>query len=184
MQRQQHYCCLMAQQSGDMRRENGGARLVEYRYHGGAGHLAEIDIRSLENHLRKHTYHTVTEICRYVKERFGVSYSVVGMTHLLYRRGFVYKKTKVVKVVPGRFDPKKQERLLPLYNAIKQCKEPEDRMYFLEALPPQHNTMGIINAPFRVSPKRPFSEPILIRIVAWRTIPFMRTQRIATSTFI
>jgi transposase len=73
----------------------------------------------------------------YVKERFNVTYSVAGMTHLLRRRGFVYKKTKVI---PGKFDPKKQAFFLKFYDILKEGKDTEDKIYFLDATHPQHNT--------------------------------------------
>jgi transposase len=39
-------------------KEKGIDGLLENRYHGRKGSLPEIDIRSLENHLRVHTYTT------------------------------------------------------------------------------------------------------------------------------
>lgn len=96
-----------------------------------------MEIRSLENHLAKHTYHTVKAICAYVRTTFRKDYSVAGMTHLLHRRGFVYKKTKLV---PGKFDPQKQAFFRRFYEALKECKDPQDRIYFLDATHPQHNT--------------------------------------------
>ena len=115
----------------------GVAGLLEDRYHGSIGFLTEMEIRSLENHLRIQTYHSIKAICRYAKQAFGKEYSVPDMTHLLHRRGFVYKKTKVV---PGKFDPHKQAFFRKFYAALKECKNPEDRIYFLDATHPQHNT--------------------------------------------
>jgi transposase len=111
--------------------------LLEDHYHGSPGFLSEAQERDLEIHLRTRTCHSVKAICWYTEKAFGISYSVEGMTHLLHRLGFVYKKTKVV---PEKFDPKKQAFFLSLYKAIKECKYPEDRIYFLDATHPQHNT--------------------------------------------
>jgi transposase len=79
----------------------------------------------------------VKAICFYVKQTFSKDYSIEGMTHLLHRLGFVYKKTKII---PGKFDPHKQAFFLNLYKAIKKHKTPADRIYFLDATHPQHNT--------------------------------------------
>ena len=117
--------------------ETGIDGLLEDHYHGSTGFLSEVEERDLEIHLRQQTYHCVKAVCFYVEKTFGISYSVEGMTHLLHRLGFVYKKTKVV---PGKFDPKKQAFFLNVYKAIKECKDPEDRIYFLDATHPQHNT--------------------------------------------
>jgi transposase len=111
--------------------------LLEDHYHGSAGFLSEAEERDLEIHLRAHTYQSVKAICWYVEKTFGVSYSVAGMTQLLHRLGFVYKKTKVV---PGKFDPRKQAFFRKFYAALKESKNPQDRIYFLDATHPQHNT--------------------------------------------
>jgi transposase len=113
--------------------------LLEDHYHGSAGFLSEAEERDLEIHLRKHTQHTVKAICRYVRGTFGISYSIAGMTQLLHRLGFVYKKTKVV---PGKFDSRKQAFFRKFYTALKECKGPDDRIYFLDATHPQHNTQA------------------------------------------
>jgi transposase len=118
-------------------KELGIDGLLEDHYQGGEGILSEIEIRSLENHLWQHTYHTVSAICRYVSDTFGKDYSIAGMTHLLHRRGFVYKKTMVV---PGKVDPGKQAFFRKFYTALKECAGPDDRIYFLDATHPQHNT--------------------------------------------
>ena len=117
--------------------ETGIDGLLEDHYHGSPGFLSEVQERDLELHLRAHTYRSVKAICFYVEQTYGIAYSIEGMTHLLHRVGFVYKKTKVV---PGKFDPQKQALFLSLYTAIKKGKAAEDRIYFLDATHPQHNT--------------------------------------------
>jgi transposase len=112
--------------------------LLEDHYRGSSGFLTEVQERDLELHLRKHTYQSVKAICWYAEKTFGVSYSIEGMTHLLHRFNFVYKKTKVV---PGKFDPKKQAVFLKMYGYLKEIKGSQDRIYFLDATHPQHNNM-------------------------------------------
>jgi len=68
--------------------------LLEDHYHGSPGFLSEVEERDLEIHLRKHTFHSVKAVCWYVNQTFHKYYSVEGMTHLLHRLGFVYKKPK------------------------------------------------------------------------------------------
>lgn len=119
-------------------KEQGIDGLLEDHYHGSTGFLTEAQERDLELHLRNHTYQSVKAICWYTEQTFGISYSIEGMTHLLHRLHFVYKKTKVV---PGKFDPKKQAVFLKMYDCLKQIKDPQDRIYFLDATHPQHNNM-------------------------------------------
>lgn len=55
------------------------------------------------------TYLTVDAIVFYVKQTYGLAYSVSGMRQLLHRRGFVYKKAKLI---PGKADAQQQEALI------------------------------------------------------------------------
>jgi transposase len=119
-------------------KEQGIDGLLEDHYHGSAGFLTKAQERDLEIHLRAHTYQSVKAVCWYVKKTFGIPYSTEGMTHLLHRRGFVYKKTKVI---PGKFDPQKQAVFLEMYKTLKKRKHLEDSIYFLDATHPQHNNM-------------------------------------------
>lgn len=73
--------------------------LIECRYLGSDGTLTKMQEMGLITHLRNHTYQTVKEIVIYAQKHYRKSYSIEGMTHLLHRIGFVYKKTKQV---PGK----------------------------------------------------------------------------------
>ena len=79
-------------------------------------------------------------VVSYVRDAYGKKYSIEGMTHLLHRFHFVYKKTKVI---PGKVDVKKQEQFKEEYALLKQNKHPEDTIYFVDASHPHHN-----NRPF------------------------------------
>jgi transposase len=80
----------------------------------------------------------VKAVCAYVVQTYQVEYSIDGMTHVLHRLGFVYKKTTAL---PGRVDLKKQEQFKETYKKVKGKKKPEDKIYFLDASHPQHNNM-------------------------------------------
>ena len=53
------------------------------------------------------------------------------MHHVLRRLGFVYKKTKAV---PGKADPEKQEAFIEGYKKLKERKNPEDPVYFVDGV--------------------------------------------------
>ena len=112
--------------------------LIECHYFGRHGALTKVQELGLITHLKNHTYQTVREIVVYAKKHYHVSYSVEGMTHLLHRIGFVYKKTKQV---PGKVNLEKQEIFKKEYVQLKQSKKKEDRIYFVDASHPQHNNM-------------------------------------------
>jgi transposase len=67
-----------------------------------------------------------------------VHYSVSGVTDLLHRLGFSYKKPTHV---PGKQDPEKQQAFVEDYEHIKATKGEKDAMYFADATHPQHNSV-------------------------------------------
>jgi transposase len=119
-------------------RAGGLGALGKDEYTGGRGHLDETQMQALEAHLREHVYLTVQEIVVYVQEHFGVPYTVSGMTDLLHRLKFVYKKPQVV---PGKSDPLAQGRFVEQYEKLKENKGDKDPVYFMDGTHPQHNTM-------------------------------------------
>lgn len=112
--------------------------LLEDRYLGSQGLLTSLQEKALITQLKRHTYQTVQEIVAFVSRNYQQTYSGTGMTHLLHRLGFVYKKTQQI---PGKVDYQKQEQFKKEYQALKQKKRDEDKIYFLDATHPQHNNM-------------------------------------------
>lgn len=121
-------------------RETGVDGLLEDHYSGSIGNLTKMQEDELREHLKDTIYPTVKAVAVYVEKIYGISYSIEGMTHLLHRLGFTYKKTKVI---PGKVDPNKQEQFKKEYQQLKQNKNPEDKIYFVDASHPHHN-----NRPF------------------------------------
>ena len=111
--------------------------LIECRYFGSKGLLTKMQEIGLITHLKNHTYQTVKEICLYAIKHYRQSYSIEGMTHLLHRLGFVYKKTKRF---PGKLNPEKQAEFTQAYQELKTQKHKQDRIYFLDSTHPQHNS--------------------------------------------
>ena len=112
--------------------------LIECRYFGSRGILTKMQEMGLTTHLKNKTYQTVKEIVSYAQKHYRKTYSVEGMTHLLHRLGFVYKKTKQV---PGKLNLELQEQFKKEYEELKKSKKTEDKLYFLDATHPQHNNM-------------------------------------------
>ena len=120
-------------------KEKGIDGLLEDHYHGSKAFLTHEQEQKLIIHLRKTTYRKVSQIRAYVKNIYGVSYSIDGMTHLLHRLGFSYKK---LKFVPGKLNLEKQEEWKKVYQQVKETKKAEDRIYFLDGCHPQHNSIA------------------------------------------
>src|SRR3989338_965042 len=116
--------------------EEGIEGLLEYRYTGGKTRLTTHQEATLKMFLQDHTKRTAKEVVTHIEKPYGVTFSVIGMTKLLHRLGFTYKKPKIV---PGKVDPIKQEEFIKTYQETKSELGVNDRMYFLDASHPQHN---------------------------------------------
>lgn len=112
--------------------------LLEDHYHGSSGYLTSLQEQELTVHLKEHIHQTVKSVTVYVNKTYSKTYSIEGMTHLLHRLHFVYKKTKQI---PGKVDLKKQELFKQEYQQLKKTKQSEDKIYFVDATHPQHNNM-------------------------------------------
>lgn len=119
-------------------KEQGIDGLLEDHYHGSSGFLTTLQEQELTTHLKEHIYQTVKSVMVYVNTAYNKNYSIEGMTHLLHRLGFVYKKTKQI---PGKVDLIKQELFKQEYQQLKKTKQSEDKIYFVDATHPQHNNM-------------------------------------------
>jgi transposase len=119
-------------------KEAGVDGLLECHYHGSTGFLSITEEEELTTHLKEHTYQRVKEVVSYVAEQYHKTYSIEGMTHLLHRLHFVYKKTKVV---PGKVNRDKQEEFKKDYMELKSGKYGKGKIYFVDASHPQHNNM-------------------------------------------
>lgn len=119
-------------------RQGGIQALLETRYQGSECRLDQKQLKQLDKHLQKTLYTDTRDIQQFIKEAFGVTYSISGVTHLLKRLHYVYKKPKHV---PGKADRQAQEAFLAQYEKLKKRKKPDDPIYFMDAAHPQHNSV-------------------------------------------
>jgi transposase len=118
-------------------KEKGIDGLLESRYTGGKSRLSLLQETALRQYFKEQTPQTATEVVAYIHKTYDISYSVIGVTKLLHRLGFVYKKPKVV---PCKADRGEQESFLALYKETKKQLGNNDGLYFLDATHPTHNT--------------------------------------------
>lgn len=112
-------------------------RLLNDDWGGSECRLSEEQRAELVKFLAEHLCNTTAEICDYVSETFGITYTLRGMQHLLKRLGFVYKKTKSV---PGKADPEAQRKFVRKLNRIKSTKSKDDPVYYMDGTHPLHTS--------------------------------------------
>ena len=108
--------------------------LINDDYLGKKAMLTEQDLKVLSDDLQKRIFLTTKSVIAHVRQKFGVRYSRGGITDLLHRLGFSFKKPKGV---PGKADRAKQEEFLRQY---KKEKSRGGLIYFGDATHPTFNT--------------------------------------------
>jgi transposase len=114
----------------------GALRAIGAGIGGSTCALSAKQLAILDAHLQEHLYLSAKSIAHWVEETFAVAYTESGMTAVLHRLGYVYKKPKLV---PGKADRQAQEQFLVDLDILMQNKGKDDPLYFMDAVHPQHN---------------------------------------------
>ena len=122
----------------DRYQQGGLQALLEDNYSGAESRLDEHQMSELDAYLEEHILPDAKSVIAHIDNQYGVGYSVSGVTDLLHRLGFSYKKPPHV---PGKQDPVKQQAFLGDYEQIKADKGENDPIYFTDATHPQHNSV-------------------------------------------
>jgi len=118
-------------------RDKGLDGLLECRYSGGQTRLTVTQEQELKIFLKINTHRTASSIVKHIQGKYGATFSLIGVTKLLHRLGFSYKKPKII---PGKADPAKQAIFLKAYAKIKAGLKTNDQVYFADSTHPEHNT--------------------------------------------
>jgi transposase len=122
----------------DRYQQGGIEALLQENYSGAEPKLNEHQMSELEDYLEEHIFTDAKSVIAHIYKQYSVLYSVSGVTDLLHRLGFSYKKPTHV---PGKQDPVKQQAFLEEYGRLKACKGENDPIYFADATHPQHNSI-------------------------------------------
>jgi len=106
---------------------------------GTSAYLDPTQLNLLGTHLESTTYIDSKGIIVWVEDNFNVKYSPSGITNLLKRMGFVYKKPVLA---PCKADVKKQESFVREYQGLKDNLDNGDQIYFVDGVHPQHNAIA------------------------------------------
>lgn len=109
-------------------------------YVGYSGKLTEAQTTILDKELQDYLYINTYEIRDFIKSEFDIDFKPSGLSKLLHRLGFSYKKTKQE---PCNADPIEQAAFLEEMTQILdeiEANQADSVAYFLDAVHPQHNT--------------------------------------------
>ena len=120
--------------------EQGLEAYLTLNYVGYSGKLTDEQEAQLDKELQEYLYINTQEIIDFIQKEFGATYCPSGVSRLLHRMGFSYKKTKHD---PSKADKAAQkaflkEMLLLLDEVKDDCED--SVAYFVDAVHPQHNT--------------------------------------------
>ena len=113
--------------SEKLKPENGGSQ----------SKLSATQTIDLIDHLTEKTYSHTHQIVAYVKETFGLDYTVSGMNKWLHHNGFSYKQPKGT---PHKLDEAKQQAFIEAYEALKASCEEDESIVFIDAVHPTLST--------------------------------------------
>jgi transposase len=99
--------------------------------------LSKAQARELITYLETETYFRVCDICQYVSERYGIDYTIAGMTSWLKQYKFVYKKPKKV---PAKADEEKQKAFIQYYEELKAKTPATEPILFIDSVHPTMET--------------------------------------------
>jgi transposase len=117
-------------------KKGGLDKLLQTKHVGSASFLSVSQANELDEYLQENLHLTAKSVAAYIKKRWQVCYSERGVTALLHRLGYVYKKPKLI---PGKANAKAQLEFLEKYEQLKQDKQPDDLILFMDGVHPQHN---------------------------------------------
>ena len=100
---------------------------------GSKSKLSDEQSAELISHLEAETYLKARGICDYVKNQYGVEYTVAGMPNWLHAHKFSYKKPKAT---PAKADPMKQEEFIGAYEKLRDERPKDEPILFLDAVHP------------------------------------------------
>lgn len=100
---------------------------------GSASKLDANQTAALINHLESHAYLYAKDICVYVEDTYGVTYTIAGMTSWLQRNGFSYKQPKKT---PAKADSEKQRAFIEAYEKLLNTVPEDEPIEFADAVHP------------------------------------------------
>jgi transposase len=120
-------------------RKGGLMALLRHDAGGSEAALTGEQQQQLVAYLQTHLCLTAKQVAHYVQQTWHITYSESGITQLLHRLGFVYKKPKLI---PGKANAERQQAFIEAYRKLQADKSSDERIYFMDATHPHHNPIA------------------------------------------
>ena len=117
----------------------GVSELIQTNYKGSTSFLTQEQTAELQTELDTNIHLTTQSVVDFVKNKFNIDYSISGITTLLHRLDYVYKKPKLIPKGPSE---DAQEAFIECYKKFMQTKSPKEAVFFVDAVHPEYNTMA------------------------------------------
>jgi transposase len=118
--------------------DNGEEVLLANNHKGKKCKLTQEQLDELAEYMENHLFSNAMEIANYVKKEFAVEYKQESMVKVVKKLGFSYKKTKLV---PAKANKEEQEKFVEMYENLRSNLKSDEKLYFMDAVHPTHNTM-------------------------------------------
>jgi transposase len=114
--------------------DGGIEELVQDDYSGKRSFLTDEEALELQAFLIENLFDNTSNICGYVSKKYGAMYTIAGMTKLLHRLNFTFKKAKGV---PGKARKSEQEQFV---KKLEEITNENALVFFGDATHPTHTT--------------------------------------------
>jgi transposase len=116
---------------------SGFEGLERFDWKGARPYLSQQQEIDLADYLDKNLHRETGKIRAYIREKYQQYYSKSGCIKLMDRLGFDYKPPKRV---PAQADEDKQRKIINVYNQLQSDLLPNEAVYFLDAVHPEHQS--------------------------------------------
>jgi transposase len=116
---------------------DGMQALRRFGWKGSQGKLSRCQEAELAEMLSARLFASTAAVMALIEERYGITYSKSGAIELLHRLGFEYRKPKGL---PAKADAAAQEAFVATYERLLNGLEPDEIVYFSDAVHPEHQS--------------------------------------------
>lgn len=110
---------------------------LEKNYLAYTGKLSKEEEAKVKAYVQSSIISDSKQVKEFIEKNFQKTYSASGITGLLKRLDFVYKKTVLV---PSKYDPVRQIQCKVSYEVLEQILTELEAIFFMDGVHPQHNT--------------------------------------------